>query len=216
MKNSVASNVLGAVLVGVAAVVVSLPILFLVHRALGLGNPPITGLVILGGTVVICFALGGGVGASIGAARGNSLIAALLGLVIGGAACFIVAPFYGSLVVEGLSRDATGLVLSERSRFENAAKNAGSDTLAAAREGRLREQLAQYKEQAAKATTPEARANAAERARELGSQLATEGKTKGLALLKSGAARASSFSLLLWAIVVTPLVAAFACRQARR
>ncbi|RYG56138.1 hypothetical protein EON80_29725, partial [bacterium] len=123
MNNSVSRNVPLAAIGGLVAVVVSLPLLLLVHRSLGLGNPPVSGLLLLGGTVVVCFALAAAIGASLGAARGNALVAALLGLVLGVAACFLVAPFYAGLVVEGLTRDATGLVLNERGRFESAARD---------------------------------------------------------------------------------------------
>ncbi|RYX83896.1 hypothetical protein EON83_12200 [bacterium] len=220
MSHSVFRSVLMAVIYGLVAVVVSLPVLFWAHSSLGLGNPPVTGLLLLGGTVVISFALAGAIGASMGRARGNAFVAALLGLIVGGAACFIVAPFYGGLVVEGVSRDATGLVLSERGRIEDAVRGAattrGKEAFDSAREGRLQEQLSDYQKQAKEATTPQARSLAAQRARELATQLASQGKTKGVALIKSGAARTSAFALLLWALVGPPFVAALSCRQAKR
>lgn len=220
MSSSVARSVLMAIIYALIAIVISLPILFLVHRSFDLGNPPVTGLILLGGTVVVSFALAGAIGASIGKARGNAFVAAVLGLIVGGAACFLVAPFYGGLVVEGLSRDATGLVLSERGRIEDAVRSAattrGKEVFDSAREGRLQEQLSNYQKQAKEATTPEARNAAAQRASEIGAQLATQGKTKGVALLKSGAARTSAFVLLLWALVGPPLVAALSCQQAKR
>ena len=48
-----------------ALVVVSLPVLFLAHSAMGLGKPPVFGLIILALTVVVSMAIAGAIGAGV-------------------------------------------------------------------------------------------------------------------------------------------------------
>lgn len=210
-------------LCGLLAVLVSLPVLFALHRAFGLGSPPISGLLLLGGAVVLAFASAGLLGAMLGAARGTAGVAGLLGLGLGALLCFAVAPFYGSIVLDGVTRDATSMVWAERGRVTDAARNAVSgraeNAISSARRGRaqeLRDQLSQAQRDANQATSPQSRQQAAQRARELTSQLAQEGKTKGIALVKSGAARLSAFALLFWVLIGPPFAAALECRRARR
>lgn len=211
MRNFVPAALRGF-LIGFLLVLISLPGLFALHGALKLGSPPVSGLILLGATVAFALALANGAGALVGEAKGNPLVAALVGLGIGLTACFVAAPFYGGLVVEGLQRDATNLVWNERGRITGAARDAAGNTVQAAREGRLREELARLQDQAKNATTPQARKNATEGAKNIALQLAP----KGLAVVKSGAAKLSAFGLLLWALVAPPLGAAFECRRARR
>ncbi len=207
-------------LIGFVLVLISLPVLFAIHGALRLGNPPVSGLVLLGLAVAFTVALATGAGALVGDSRGNPLVAALVGLGIGVAACAVAAPLYGGLVVDGLQRDATNLVWGERSRLTDAARGAVENTafsgagsaVQAAREGRLREEVAALQQKAKNATTPQARQNAAQEARKLAAELSP----KGLAVLKSGAAKLSAFALLLWALVAPPLGAAWECKRARR
>ncbi len=195
-------------LVGVVLVLVSLPILFALHGALKLGNPPASGLILLGATVAITLALASGAGALVGESRGNPWVAALVGLGIGLASCAVAAPLYGTLVVDGLQRDATNLVWNERGRITGAA----GDAVQAAREGRLRDELARLQEQAKNATTAEGRKNATEQAKSLAAQLTP----KGIEILKSGAAKLSAFALLAWALLAPPFGAAWECRRQKR
>ncbi len=212
--------ILRGLLTGLLLVLVSLPVLFTFHAALGLGSPPISGLLLLGGTVAVALVAANMAGVLLGESRVNPLLAALVGLVIGGFACSIAAPFYGSMVVDGMTHDAMGLAWNERGSIvqgtrdavSGGASDSASQALDAAREGRLREELARWQQEAQNATTPTARQNAAQRARAVAAQLTP----KGLAVLKSGAARLSAFSLLLWAILAPPLSAAFECRRASR
>ena len=209
-------------MIGMALVVVSLPVLFLVHNALGLGQPPVFGLVVLALTVVISMALAGLIGALVGKAGGNLIVAALLGLVLGLAVCTVVAPLYGGLIVDNLTREATvavgGTVLGqdpETLAREKAVEGAGQ-ALTAAREGRLRQELANLRDRAQNATTPQARRQASERAQEIVKELANSGKETGISLLKSGVAQLSAFALLVWALIGPPLGAAWECRGAKR
>lgn len=209
-----------AALSGLAVIALSLPILFLVHRAFQLGNPPIDGVIVLGSSVILCFVLAAAIGTVLGNSQTNSLLAALLGLALGSTTCFVVAPIYAGMVVDGVTRDATGMIWSERDSIESAARGItsthGAQTWNAVREGRLQEQLAQYRKQAEEANTPEGRAAASQKATELATQAALIGKTKAIALLKAGVARALAFTLLLWALLGSPIVAAVSCSKAKR
>jgi hypothetical protein len=220
MRNSLSRAITMAAFYGLGVLVIALPLLFLVHRAFQLGNPPLEGVVVLGGSVVFCFVLAGAIGHSVGSGGGNPALAALLGLLLGIANGVVVAPLYAGMVVDGLTRDATGMVWSEREGIESAvrgvASNQGAQAWNAVREGRLQQQLDEYKKQAAAATTPEGRAAALKKANELGAQTALIAKTKGIALLKMGIARTLAFALLLWAVVGSPIVAAISCKGARR
>lgn len=212
--------IIRGLLIGFVLVLISLPGLFALHGALGLGSPPISGLLVLGAAVALTIALANIAGVLIGESRGKPIIAALVGFGIGVVACLVAAPAYGGMVVDGLTHDATSLVWNERGRITQAARDAlqnravsgAQDAVSAAREGRVREELTRLEEQAKNATTPTARENATAQAKNLASQLTPH----GIALLKSGAARLSAFALLLWAIVAPPLGAAFECRRVRR
>lgn len=206
-------------LIGLALVVVSLPVLFLLHRTLKLGNPPVFGLIVLAVTVVVAMAIGGAVGVGVGSARGNWIVAALLGLGVGIAACTLVAPLYGGLILDNLTREATGAVLGLEGTPEEfareRAKGVATDALTAAREGRLRQELGRLQEQAKSAVTPAAREQIQEKIKEVSRQLVQNGKDKGVSLIKSGAAQLSAFALLIWALFGPPIGAAWECRKAR-
>ena len=205
-----------------ALVVVSLPVLFLAHGALGLGKPPAFGLVVLALTVVISMAIAGLIGASVAKANGNVVIAGVLGLVLGLVVCTVVAPLYGGLILDNLTREATSKVAgtalgTDPETFaRDKAVEAGGQALTAAREGRLREELDNLRAQAKNATTPTARRQASERAQQIVKELAASGKETGVSLLKSGVAQLSAFTLLVWALVGPPLGAAWECRSAKR
>lgn len=205
-----------------ALVAVSLPVLFLAHRMMDLGKPPIIGLVVLALSVVISMAIAGAIGAAVAKANGNLIVAALLGLGVGFLVCTVVAPVYGGLIIDNITRQATvavaGTVIGQdpETFAREKALDVGKQTLTAAREGRLRAELDNLRVQAQNATTPAARAQASERAQAIVKELAANGKETGVSLLKSGVAQLSAFSLLVWALVGPPLGAAWECRRSKR
>lgn len=209
-------------MIGMALVVISLPILFLAHNAMGLGKPPLPGLILLSGSVVISMAIAGAIGAAMARANGNVVGAGLIGLALGFIVCTVVAPIYGGLIIDNLTRQATGAVAGtvlgqDPATFaREKAIDAGKQTLSAARAGRLRAELDNLRAQAQNATTPAARKQAADRAQQIVKELAAGGKATGVSLLKSGVAQLSAFSLLVWALVGPPLGAAWECRSAKR
>ncbi len=205
-----------------ALVVISLPVLFLAHNALGLGKPPVFGLTVLALSVVISMAIAGAIGAAVAKAGGNLVVAGVIGLVMGLVVCTVVAPIYGGIILDNITREATGAVAGtvigqDPATFaREKALDAGKQTLSAAREGRLREELDNLRAQAQNATTPTARKQAAERAQQIVKELASSGKATGVSLIKSGVAQLSAFALLVWALVGPPLGAAWECRRATR
>ena len=209
-------------MIGMALVVVSLPVLFLAHRMMDLGKPPVLGLVILALSVVISMAIAGAIGAAVARARGNLVVAGLLGLGVGFLVCTIVAPVYGGLIIDNITRQASmavaGTVIGQdpETFAREKALGAGKGAFDAAREGRLRQELDNLKEQARNAATPEARRKASERAQQIVRELAANGKETGVSLLKSGVAQLSAFTLLVWALVGPPLGAAWECRKSKR
>ncbi len=202
-------------LIGLALVVISLPLLFLLHRTFSLGNPPVFGLIVLALTVSVAIGLG------IGKARGNWIVAALLGLGVGIAACTVVAPLYGGLILDSLTRQATGAVAGtvlgqDPQQFaRERAKGVATDAVTAAREGRLREEIARLQAQAKNAVTPQTRAQIEQKIKDASAQLVATGKDKSISLVKSGAAQLSAFSLLIWALIGPPIGAAWECRKAK-
>ena len=209
-------------MIGMALVVLSLPILFLAHNAMGLGKPPATGLIILAITVVISMALAGAIGAAVAKSGGNLVVAGVLGLVLGFLVCTVVAPIYGGLIIDNLTRQATGAVAGTvlgqdpQTFAREKAIGAGKEAFSAAREGRLRAELDNLRDQARNAATPDARRHAAERAQQIVKELANNGKATGISLVKSGVAQLSAFTLLVWALVGPPLGAAWECRKSTR
>jgi hypothetical protein len=205
MKSMYASVLIRQGLIGALLVLISLPLLWILHGTFKLGSPPLSGIIVLGGAVVISLALAGIIGTAIGESRGNPWVAALVGLLLGGAIVSGAAPLYGSMVVDGLTHDATGMVWNEREKI-----------IGAARDVNLRDQLANLQRQAQQATDPQTRAQALEKAKDTARQLAGQGGTRGMALFKSGVARSTALALLFWAIVGPPLSAGFEARRAKR
>ena len=200
-------------------VVVSLPVLFLVHGALKLGKPPTFGLVLLALTVIVSMAIAGAIGAAVGRASGNWLVAVVLGLVLGVLACGVVAPLYGGLILDDLTRQAAGAVLGiegdPQAFARDKALGAGKEAFDAARQGRLRAELAKLQDQAKNAASAQGRKQALDKAKAVAAELAATGKEKSVSLLKSGVAQLSAFTLLVWALVGPPLGAAWECRRAK-
>ena len=211
--------ILRQALIGLALVTVSLPLLFVLHRAFDLGAPPVFGLIVLALTVVVAMAVGGAIGAGVGAARGNWIVAALLGLGVGLGACTFVAPLYGGLILDDLTRRAAGAVLglevSPEAFARERATGVASDALTAAREGRLRQEISRLQEQAKNAVTPQARAQIQEKIQGVSAQLFQNGKAKSVSLIKAGAAQLSAFALLIWALFGPAMGAALECRKAK-
>ncbi len=222
MRTSFSISIFRQAMIGMALVVLSLPVLFLAHNALGLGKPPVFGLVILSLTVVISMALSGAIGVAVAKSKGNLVVAALLGLVLGLVVCTVVAPLYGGIIFDNLTREATsaigGTVLGQdpETFAREKALDVGQQTLTAAREGRLRAELNNLRDKARNAATPTTRRQASERAQQIVKELAAGGKETGVSLLKSGVAQLSAFTLLVWALVGPPLGAAWECRRAKR
>ena len=207
---------------GMALAVVSLPVLFLAHRAMGLGQPPLPGLILLALSVVISMAIAGAIGAAVAKAKGDLVVAGVLGLVLGFVVCTVVAPIYGGMIIDNITRQASmavaGTVLGQdpATFAREKALDAGKQTLSAARAGRLRAELDNLRTQARNAATPEARRQAADRAQQIVKELAANGKATGVSLLKSGVAQLSAFTLLVWALIGPPIGAAWECRSAKR
>ena len=222
MRTSFLTPIFRQAMFGMALVVVSLPILFLAHNAMGLGKPPLPGLILLSATVVISMAIAGAIGAAIAKAKGDLVVAGVIGLVLGLIVCTVVAPVYGGIIIDNLTRQATvavaGTVIGQdpETFAREKAIDAGKQTLSAARAGRLREELDNLRVEARNAATPTARKQASERAQQIVKELAANGKETGVSLLKSGVAQLSAFTLLVWALVGPPLGAAWECRKATR
>lgn len=206
--------------IGALLVLVSLPFLWILHRTFGLGSPPISGILTLGIAVVLAFAGAGAIGASVGEARGNALVAGGLSLLLGAVISAGAAPLYGSMIVNGITDEAARIAWDERDRITGGASNAltsrAGETWDAARQGRLRDQLSKLQDEAKNAVSPAARDSALEKAKGIAGELASLGKEKGVGLFKSGVARSSAFALLMWTIFGAPLAAIFEARRARR
>ena len=112
-------------LVGLVMFLLSLALLSLVQRAMGLGAPPRGGVILVGISVVFAWVSGGMLGTAIGAAaharrfHGAPLIALLAGLVWGGVVCTTVVPLYIDSALESLARQGVGHVLRERQALLN-------------------------------------------------------------------------------------------------
>ena len=110
---------------GFAVVVLSVPLLWIVQRAIGLGTPPHGGVILVGASVVVAWASGGVLGMIIGAAtrarrfNGGLLIAILAGLVWGGALCGVVVPLYLESALEVMAREGAGQVWQQRDALLN-------------------------------------------------------------------------------------------------
>lgn len=119
MNNFTRLGLLWAV-IGLAAVLVSLPVVWALSRAAGLGAPPVGGVLLLGAGVVLAFAGGGLLGAALGSVGGRNqggiraLGGAFAGLLWGGALCAVVAPIYAQSALDGLTRAGAALVYEQR------------------------------------------------------------------------------------------------------
>lgn len=220
MKTSLGAAIVRQTVFGILLVLISLPFLWILHRTFGLGSPPFSGLLTLGGAVVLAFAGAGAIGASVGASHGNSLLAGVLSLLLGGAISASAAPLYAGLIADALTHDAAGMVWAERDRLTGGAHNAltsrAGETFDAARQGRLRDQIAKLQSEAKGATSSGARDSALQKIKATGLELANLGREKGGQVFKNGVARSSAFALLMWTILGAPLAGIFEAQRARR
>ena len=110
---------------GLVVFVLSLLVLGTLQRAIGLGAPPMSGVVLVGSSVIFACASGGVLGMTIGtAARARRLNAApllalLAGLIWGGILCGTVAPLYIEYALEAMLREGVGQIVRERDMLLN-------------------------------------------------------------------------------------------------
>jgi hypothetical protein len=215
MRTSFAVATLRQAVIGSVLVALSLPLLWMFSRAVGLGTPPLSGVILLGGSAVASWAAGGFIGASLGQgarglrAGGAPIIAALCGLVLGGVVCSAVAPFYAQTVVEGLARDAANDVFERRNEVLARARAATAKVAqeAARNPARARDAVRDsenLKQQAARLST---------QAREATENTATSALSTAKQLAFRAAARLPAMTLLIWALL-GPAIAGFI--EARR
>ncbi|PQV63847.1 hypothetical protein B1R32_10851 [Abditibacterium utsteinense] len=220
MKTSLGAAIVRQTFLGAILILLSLPFLWILHRSFGLGNPPLSGIFVLGGAVILAFAGAGAIGASVGAARGNALLAGVLSLLLGGAISAGAAPLYASMIFDGLTHEAAGAVWAERDRITGGAQgeitSRAGKAFAAAREGRLRDQLGEFQQEAKNATSSASRDSALQKMKGIAGELASLGQEKGVGFLKSGVARSSAFALLMWTILGAPLAGIFEAKRAHR
>ncbi len=220
MKTRLGAAMVRQTFCGAILVLLSLPLLWILHRALGLGNPPLSGILVLGGAVVLAFAGAGAIGASVGAARSNALLAGLLSLLLGGAISAGAAPFYGSIIVDDLTREGAGMVWAQRDLITGGASNAltsrAGETLDAVRRGELRDQISKAQRDLQNSVSPQVRDSALQKIKEAAGELASLGKEKSVDFIKSGVARSSAFALLIWTILGAPFAGIFEAKRARR
>lgn len=204
--------------IGLVLVALSLPLLWMFSRAVGLGAPPLGGVILLGGSAIAAWAAGGFLGAVLGSgargvrAGGAPIIAALAGLVLGGVMCFAVAPFYAQSVVEGVTREAATDVWKRRdellARARQATTKAAQD--AARNPARARESARDaenLKAQAERLST---------QVRKTASNTASGALSATKKLALSAAARLPAMTLLIWALLGPAIAGFLEARRAAR
>ncbi len=99
-------------LLGALAVVVSLPVLVGLSHILGVARPPLGGLALLSGSVLLGF-VGGGLIGALGARAGlrSGWGASLLGLVYGLVLCGTVLPLYMDDVLDEMTDQGTEMAV---------------------------------------------------------------------------------------------------------
>ena len=210
-------------LIGLVLVALSLPLLRLLSHAVGLGSPPLDGVLLLGGSAVAAWAAGGFLGATLGSgarglgvnrlgASGAPIAAALCGLVLGGVVCCAVAPFYAQSVVESVARNAATDVFKRRdeilARARDAATTAAQEAVRDPARARAAVRDAEsLKQQAARLGT-QARAGAG--------STATAALTTAKQLALRAAARLPAMTLLIWALFGPAIAGFWEVRRAAR
>lgn len=218
MRTSPVISALRQATSGLIVVTLSLPLLWMFSHAVGLGAPPLDGVLLLGGSAIAAWAAGGFLGAAVGSgargvrAGGAPTIAALAGLVLGGAVCFTVAPFYAQSVVEGVTREAAADVWEKRdellARAHQAATKAAPDI--ARNPARARESARDaenLKTQAARLSS---------QAREIAGRAAIGALSTTEKLALSAVARLPAMTLLIWALLGPAIAGFLEARRAAR
>ncbi len=108
---------------GLTAVALSLPLLWTLHRRVGVDAPSTGSVLLLGASVVVAFVGGGVLGAALhefgrgtkfGRNRAGGWIAASGGLIVGVFFCIAVASIYGQSIVEGMADEGASMAWSQR------------------------------------------------------------------------------------------------------
>ncbi len=175
---------------GLLALALAMPLLNSLHAKFGLGPPPTSAIVLMGGSVLACFVGAGFIGAfcATGAKASrtaSAILAWVLSLGWSLLVCSVVIPFYGSTIVDHLTEEATMTALRERGALVDRAGDA-IDGVRAGRGG-----------QVARDTAGEALSRTA-------------------TLAESGLARLPALSLLFWTLIGPPLGAAFEAAAVRK
>jgi hypothetical protein len=201
--------------IGLVLVLLSLPLLWMFSRVVGLGTPPLSGVLLLGASAVAAWAAGGFLGATLGSGArglkvsGTPVVAALSGLVLGGVVCFTVAPFYAQSVVEGVASDAATDVFHKRDEILARARSAATK---AAQESARNPARAQKAVRDAENLKRQA-AHLSAQAREAAGSTATAAFSSAKQLALRAAARLPAMTLLIWTLL-GPAIAGFL--EARR
>lgn len=177
-----------ATIAAIIAVSISLPGLFWLHSHFELGAPPTNGVVILAASVAA---------ACIGAALLGWGLAQLMGRNARGTLAALAGLAWGVSVAFSAASFYGGLLADEISR------DAAMTALAS------RDQIAQ----SARETLEQARAGHASKAAEDAGAQFTNGAAE---VALRGGAKLPAMSLLVWALLAPPLLAAWECRRARR
>lgn len=108
---------------GVVAVALSLPLLWTLHRRIGVDAPSTTSVLLLGASVIVAFVGGGllgvvvrelGRGNKLARSRAGGWVAAGAGLLFGLVFCVAVASFYGQSIVENAADDRLTMIWQQR------------------------------------------------------------------------------------------------------
>lgn len=108
---------------GVVAVALSLPLLWTLHRRIGVDVPSTGSVLLLGASVVLVFVGGGLIGAAVRSLgrgtrferqRTGGWLAAGIGLIFGVVFCIAVAAFYGQSIVENAADDGLTMAWQQR------------------------------------------------------------------------------------------------------
>ena len=111
---------LRAALLALLLLALSLPLVWAAHSRFELGPPPTRGLWTLGIGLVGIFVGAAWIGVFLGSGRGSGTLAALSGWAWGVALTFLLASFYGKLVLVPALRDAKIVAGQNHERIEQA------------------------------------------------------------------------------------------------
>jgi len=200
MKNSFSSLLIRQTVIALLLTGLSLPLVYALHRLLGLSNPALWGLAILAAALVFAFAGAGALGAAIGQNTSGfrnhggrkRAIAALCGFLWGTLIVSATTGIYTSMIFDQLSRGGTSLIWNQREQLWTHGRQTWQQWRAAGSEGAT---------EATKAA-----------ARETANRTFDESKT----LAQEGLATLPALGILLWALIGTPFISAWECRREAR